>query len=68
MLTGDRIIWINRTDVQRMSLQEVLDVLDKAPDGSSLVISRKKDHELLEEGRTILSCENLKSVTSPLRT
>lgn len=53
---GDRLIWVNRTNVESMSLEEVNAVLDMAPDGSSLVISRNKDQQK-EVGKK----ENLKN-------
>ena len=41
---GDRLLWINRKNVEKLSLDEVKEILDNSPDGSNVVVTRWQQH------------------------
>jgi len=51
---GDRLLWINRKHVEKLSLDEVKDILDNSPTGSNVVVTRWQQHDRVKkEGRYI---------------
>lgn len=51
---GDRLLWINRKHVEKLSLDEVKDILDNSPTGSNVVVTRWQQYDRVKkEGRYI---------------